>query len=191
MKKTKLVLFASGGGSNAVKIIDHFTNHSNIEVISIFCNNPSAGILAKAKDLNIDTKLFTREEYKNGGVLKALQELDTDFIALAGFLWLVPSEIVKAFDGKILNIHPALLPNYGGKGMYGLNVHTAVFENKDKESGITIHEVNERYDEGEYVFQAKVDVSSCKSPQEIASEVLAIEHQNFPRVIEEFIQNKA
>ncbi len=191
MKKTKLVLFASGGGSNAVKIIDHFTNHSNIEVISIFCNNPSAGILAKAKDLNIDTKLFTREEYKNGGVLKALQELDTDFIALAGFLWLVPSEIVKAFDGKILNIHPALLPNYGGKGMYGMNVHTAVFENKDKESGITIHEVNERYDEGEYVFQAKVDVSSCKSPQEIASEVLAIEHQNFPRVIEEFIQNKA
>ena len=191
MKKTKLVLFASGGGSNAVKIIDHFTNHSNIEVISIFCNNPSAGILAKAKDLNIDTKLFTREEYKNGGVLKALQELDTDFIALAGFLWLVPSEIVKAFDGKILNIHPALLPNYGGKGMYGMNVHTAVFENKDKESGITIHEVNERYDEGEYVFQAKVDVSSCKSPQEIASEVLAIEHQNFPRVIEEFIENKA
>lgn len=191
MKKTKLVLFASGGGSNAVKIIDHFTNHSNIEVISIFCNNPSAGILAKAKDLKIDTKLFTREEYKNGGVLKALQELDTDFIALAGFLWLVPSEIVKAFDGKILNIHPALLPNYGGKGMYGMNVHTAVFENKDKESGITIHEVNERYDEGEYVFQAKVDVSSCKSPQEIASEVLAIEHQNFPRVIEEFIQNKA
>jgi len=191
MKKTKLVLFASGGGSNAVKIIDHFTNHSNIEVISIFCNNPSAGILAKAKDLNIDTKLFTREEYKNGGVLKALQELDTDFIALAGFLWLVPSEIVKAFDGKILNIHPALLPNYGGKGMYGMNVHTAVFENKDKESGITIHEVNERYDEGEYVFQAKVDVSSCKSPQEIASAVLAIEHQNFPSVIEEFIQNKA
>jgi phosphoribosylglycinamide formyltransferase 1 len=191
MKKTKLVLFASGGGSNAVKIIDHFTNHSNIEVISIFCNNPSAGILAKAKDLNIDTKLFTREEYKNGGVLKALQELDTDFIALAGFLWLVPSEIVKAFDGKILNIHPALLPNYGGKGMYGMNVHTAVFENKDKESGITIHEVNERYDEGEYVFQAKVDVSSCKSPQEIASTVLAIEHQNFPSVIEEFIQNKA
>lgn len=191
MKKTKLVLFASGGGSNAVKIIDHFTNHSNIEVISIFCNNPSAGILAKAKDLKIDTKLFTREEYKNGGVLKALQELDTDFIALAGFLWLVPSEIVKAFDGKILNIHPALLPNYGGKGMYGMNVHTAVFENKDKESGITIHEVNERYDEGEYVFQAKVDVSSCKSPQEIASAVLAIEHQNFPSVIEEFIQNKA
>ena len=149
------------------------------------------GFLAKAKDLNIDTKLFTREEYKNGGVLKALQELDTDFIALAGFLWLVPSEIVKAFDGKILNIHPALLPNYGGKGMYGMNVHTAVFENKDKESGITIHEVNERYDEGEYVFQAKVDVSSCKSPQEIASAVLAIEHQNFPSVIEEFIQNKA
>ena len=191
MKKTKLVLFASGGGSNAVKIIDHFTNHSNIEVISIFCNNPSAGILAKAKDLNIDTKLFTREEYKNGGVLKALQELDTDFIALAGFLWLVPSEIVKAFDGKILNILPALLPNYGGKGMYGMNVHTAVFKNKDKERGITIHEVNERYDEGEYVFQAKVDVSSCKSPQEIASAVLAIEHQNFPSVIEEFIQNKA
>ena len=191
MKKTKLVLFASGGGSNAVKIVDHFNNHSEIEVISIFCNNPNADILGKAKDLNIPSKLFTREEYKSGEVLKALQDLDTDYIALAGFLWLVPSDIVKAFDGKILNIHPALLPNYGGKGMYGMNVHTAVFQNKEKESGITIHEVNEKYDEGEYVFQAKVDVSACQSPEEIAKAVLAIEHQNFPRVIEEFIQNKA
>lgn len=189
--KKNLVLFASGGGSNAVKIINHFENSSEVEVLSIFVNNPKAGILNKAKELGVPTHLFTREEYKNGDVLLALQDLEADFIVLAGFLWLVPSDIVKEFDGKILNIHPALLPNYGGKGMYGMNVHTAVFENKEEKSGITIHEVNEKYDDGDYVFQAEVDITSCQSPEEVAKAVLAVEHANFPRVIEEFIQKKS
>lgn len=187
----KLVLFASGGGSNAVKIIEHFNDNEEVEVVSIFVNNPNAGILNKAKELGIKTRLFTREEYKAGVVLNDLKDLDTDFIALAGFLWLVPSEIVQEFDGRILNIHPALLPNYGGKGMYGMNVHTAVFNNKEEKSGITIHEVNEKYDDGEYVFQGEVDITSCQSPEEIAKAVLAVEHANFPRVIEEFIKTKS
>lgn len=182
-----LVVFASGSGSNAVKIIEHFENHDSIKVTNIFCNKENAGIIDKAKHLGVDVTLFNREEFKSGIVLEKLRKLNTDFIALAGFLWLIPSEIVNEYPDKILNIHPALLPKYGGKGMHGMNVHTAVFENGEKESGITIHLVNEKYDEGNIVFQEVVSLSSDDTPESIAAKVLKVEHKNFPKVIENYI----
>lgn len=190
MKKSipmNLVVFASGSGSNAVKIIEHFKNHDKINVTNIFCNKESAGIIDEAKSLGVDVTLFNRDEFKSGVVLEKLKLLDTGFIALAGFLWLVPSQIVNEFPNKILNIHPALLPKYGGKGMHGINIHKAVVENREKESGITIHLVNEKYDDGGVIFQEKVNVSRDDTPESLASKVLKIEHKNYAKVIEKHI----
>jgi len=182
-----IVLFASGGGSNAEKIMDYFGKKDEFNVVGLFTNNPNAGAISRAKSYNVPVFVFNREELNGDIVLKNVQNLNPDVIVLAGFLWKFPSNIIAQYPDKVVNIHPALLPKYGGKGMYGMHVHTAVLENKEEESGITIHYVNDNYDEGNVIFQATVNVSDCTTPQEVASRVLALEHEHFPRVIEEFL----
>lgn len=183
----KILLFASGTGSNVENIIHHFKNHHDIIVVGIYTNNPNAKVLDKAKNHNIPTLIFDREQLKDGFVLDKIAELKPDLIVLAGFLWKMPEEIVSAYPNKIINIHPALLPKYGGKGMYGIKVHQMVLENKEKETGITIHYVNEHYDEGEYIFQQKVAIEDCTSADEIANKIHELEHKHFPQIIEKLL----
>ena len=183
----KILLFASGTGSNVENIIQHFKNHHDIIVVGIYTNNPNAKVLDKAKNHNIPTLIFDREQLTDGFVLDKIAELKPDLIVLAGFLWKMPEEIVKAYPNKIINIHPALLPKYGGKGMYGIKVHQMVLENKEKETGITIHYVNEHYDEGEFIFQQKVAIGDCKTPEDVANKIHELEHKYFPIIIEKIL----
>jgi phosphoribosylglycinamide formyltransferase-1 len=182
-----IVLFASGSGSNAEQIMSYFLHNKNINVALVLTNNANAGVLQKAAHYNVPTLAFTKEELNNGFVLRHMQAFNPSLIVLAGFLLKFPADIIAAYPGRVINIHPALLPNYGGKGMYGLHVHRAVHENKDKESGITIHYVNDNYDEGNVIFQQAVAIEECLTPEEVALKVLALEHEYFPRVIEELI----
>lgn len=184
----KIAIFASGSGSNAENIIRFFANNPEISVNSIFCNVPGAYVLERAKKYGIPAYIFNREEMKNPEeVLRLLQEQEIDFIVLAGFLWLMPPCITAAYPNRILNIHPALLPDYGGKGMYGDRVHRAVIDAGEKESGITIHYVNEHYDEGAPIFQARCPVTAEDTPETLAAKVHALEYEHFPRVIEKVI----
>ena len=183
-----IAIFASGGGSNAQKIMEHFKNHKDIQVRLIISNKKNAGVLQKATTQNIPTIILHRQEfYKTENILNELKAYKIDFLVLAGFLWLMPTYLVKQYMNKIVNIHPALLPKYGGKGMYGINVHRAVHAAQEKESGITIHYVNEKYDEGAVIFQTKCPIFLTDSPQDIAKKVLKLEHQFFPKVIEQVI----
>ena len=182
----KLALFVSGTGSNARTIIDRFQAHpeDGVEVVLLISNKPTAGALTMAAERNVPTLVLNRNEFRESdALLTGLARFQVDFIALAGFLWLVPAYLVKAFPDRILNIHPALLPDYGGKGMYGANVHRAVKAAGETESGITIHYVNEHYDEGNTVFQAAVRLDKEDSPEKIAERVLRLEHANYWRVI--------
>lgn len=183
-----IVIFASGGGSNAEAIMKHFAGREGYNVAAIFSNNPNAGVLQKADAYHVPTVVFNREELNCSVVLLKLQAFNPQLIVLAGFLWKFPGNIVAAYPDKIINIHPALLPNYGGKGMYGLHVHTAVHNNKEIESGITIHYVNEHYDEGNIIFQASVALDDCATPQDIAAKVLRLEHKFLPSVIEDLLK---
>ena len=183
----KILLFASGTGSNVENIIQHFRNHHDIIVVGVYTNNPNAIVIDKAKNHNIPTLIFDREQLTAGFVFDKIAELKPDLIVLAGFLWKMPEAIVKAYPNKIINIHPALLPKYGGKGMYGIKVHQTVFENKEKETGITIHYVNEHYDEGEFIFQQRVNIEDCKTPEEVANKIHGIEHKHFPKIIEKLL----
>ncbi|MBC7891528.1 MAG: phosphoribosylglycinamide formyltransferase [Sphingobacteriaceae bacterium] len=180
-----LALFASGSGSNAEKIVEYFHDHPQIQVRLILCNNPEAGVIARAERLGVPLVLFTREEFRSERVLEILRETGIDWVILAGFLWLVPKDLVAAFPGKILNLHPALLPKFGGKGMYGHFVHEAVVAAGERESGITIHRVDEHYDEGAVVFQARFPVEPGDTPADVARKGQALEHEWFPKVIEE------
>ena len=182
-----IVLFASGAGSNAEKIMQHFAARQDVAVAALFTNNPNAAVIGKADSYNIPSFIFSREELNNGIVLAKVNEFSPSLIVLAGFLWKFPADIIAAYPHKVINIHPALLPNYGGKGMYGIHVHRAVHGNKDKESGITIHYVDENYDEGNIIFQKAVAIEECLSPEEVALKVLALEHEHFPNVIEELL----
>ena len=183
----KILLFASGTGSNVENIIHHFKNHQDIIVVGVFTNNPNAKVLDKAKNHNVPTLIFNREQLTDGFVFDKIAEIKPDLIVLAGFLWKMPEEIVKAYPNKIINIHPALLPKYGGKGMYGIKVHQTVLENKEKETGITIHYVNEHYDEGEFIFQQKVAIEDCKTPEDVANKIHELEHKHFPIIIEKIL----
>ena len=180
-----IAIFASGTGTNAQKIIEHFAQHPSIEVRLIVSNKATAAVLHKAKAANINTWLLHRHTfYKTTDILEKLHSYSIDFIVLAGFLWLIPSYLVKAFDGRMINIHPALLPKFGGKGMYGMNVHRAVKQAGEKESGITIHYINEEYDEGNIIFQAKCTLIETDTAEDIAIKVRQLEHHYFPQVIE-------
>ena len=184
----KIAIFASGSGSNAENIIRFFAKNPEISVKSVFCNVPDAYVLERAKKYNIPTYVFNREEMKNPDkVLRLLQDQCIDFIVLAGFLWLMPSCITTVYPNRIVNIHPALLPNYGGKGMYGERVHQAVIAAGEKESGITIHYVNDHYDEGTTIFQAHCSITPEDTPETLATKVHALEYEHFPRVIGEVI----
>lgn len=184
----KIAIFASGSGSNAENIICFFAQNPEICVNSVFCNVPDAYVLERAKKYHIPAYVFNREELRNPAkVLHQLKSQDIDFIVLAGFLWLMPECITAAYPNRIINIHPALLPSYGGKGMYGHHVHQAVIAAGEKESGITIHYINNRYDEGDIIYQAKCPVLSTDTPDTLAARVHELEYLHFPRVIEETI----
>ena len=183
----KIVIFASGQGSNAQNIILHFNKKGFANVIAIFTNNSSAKVLDIAKNNAIETFIFNKTELSEGFVLNKLKEINPDLIVLAGFLWKFPESIIDFYPNKIINIHPALLPKYGGKGMYGINVHRAVLENRETETGITIHYVNKNYDEGEYIFQKSTNIKDYKSADEIAIEVLKLEHEYLPKIIEDIL----
>lgn len=183
-----IAIFASGSGSNAQKIAEHFEASTDIKVSLILTNNPNAFVLERAEKLNIASYIFNREIfYKSSDIVDVLKSNNIDFVVLAGFMWLVPGYLVEAFPNRIVNIHPALLPKFGGKGMYGDHVHNAVKQAGEKETGITIHFVNEHYDEGNIIFQAKCQVAENDTAQTIAEKVHALEYQHYPNVIEEVI----
>lgn len=186
----KLVIFASGAGTNAANIIRHVSDSSDFSVSAIFTNKADSGVAGKAMESRLPFFCFDKQQLESGVVLSELEALNPDVVVLAGFLLQIPLDIITRFPGRILNIHPALLPKYGGKGMYGMRVHQAVLDNKERESGITIHEVDAHYDEGDVVFQASVDVSDCRSAAEIAQRVQQLEHEHFPRVVTEFALSK-
>jgi phosphoribosylglycinamide formyltransferase-1 len=181
-----LAIFVSGSGSNARTIIDRFQAHPEygITVVLLVSNKATAGALMIAAERDVPSLVVKRDAfYQSEELLADLKFFDVDFIALAGFLWLIPPYLIKAFPSRMLNIHPALLPAYGGKGMYGPNVHRAVKANGETESGITIHYVNEAYDQGDYVFQAAVRLDAEDTPEQIAERVLRLEHGNYWRVL--------
>ena len=183
----RIVIFASGSGTNAENIIKFFNHTKTAKVTQVLCNNEHAKVFERCKNLHTNCLHFTREDFfTSNKILNVLKE-QADFIILAGFLWKIPQKIVDAFPNKIINIHPALLPKYGGKGMYGMNVHNAVKENKETETGITIHYVNANYDEGAILFQAKTTLLSVDSPETIAEKIHFLEQKHFPKVIEEVI----
>ena len=185
---TRIAIFASGAGSNAARIIEYYKNHEQTGVTLVVCNNPSAGVLQIAARENVPTLIIEKEQFFRGdGYVPFLQSHHIDFIVLAGFLWKIPSTVLTAFPNSIINIHPALLPNYGGKGMYGLNVHAAVLNAGDKVSGITIHYVDEHYDNGDIIFQDKCEVLPSDTPESLAEKVHRLEHQHFPRVIDQVV----
>jgi len=183
--KKKIALFASGSGSNAENIIRYFSNNTELEFPFIISNRSDAYVHERAKNLMLSSYFFKKNDFEDGTVLKFLREKDIDFIVLAGFLLKVPDNLLKAFPDRIINIHPALLPKFGGKGMYGSHVHEAVVASGEKESGITIHFVNDNYDEGKIIFQAKCPVFSGDSPEDVAAKVHALEYEHFPRVVGE------
>lgn len=183
---TKIAIFASGSGTNTETIANYFSNSKEIEISAILCNNSTAFVIKRAKKLNIPTLIFTKNEFQDSKkVLNFLIDKKIDLIVLAGFLWLIPDNLIEQYPNKIINIHPALLPKYGGKGMYGERVHKTVVENNETETGITIHFVNEKYDEGQIIFQAKCSVNSTDTPETVATKVHELEYQFFPKIIEQ------
>lgn len=183
----QIAIFASGSGSNAENIVRYFENHPSITVSIILTNNKSAKVLERAKRLGVPAVVFNRDEFLNSDFVLQNHLKGIGYVILAGFLWKVPKNLIDAFPNRIINIHPALLPKYGGKGMYGMHVHKAVVANKEKKSGITIHYVNEFYDEGEIIFQAEVDLTSEDTPEDVASKIHTLEYEHFPKVIEKEI----
>lgn len=189
--KIRLAIFASGTGSNAQKIIDHFRNHPVIKIAMIACNKPEAGVLKIAAKENIRSLIIEKEKFFRGnGYVDELKQNKIDWIILAGFLWKIPDLLINAFPGKIINIHPALLPKYGGKGMYGQKVHEAVLANHEKESGITIHYVDNLYDHGKIIVQAKCPVLSNDTAESLAQKVHALEYEYYPVAIEQLVSKK-
>ncbi|MEI8111984.1 MAG: phosphoribosylglycinamide formyltransferase [Bacteroidia bacterium] len=184
----RIAIFASGSGTNAEKIIDYFSSSKEVVVDSVWSNDENAYVLIRAEKLGIETITFDSDEfYRSNDILDRLYDHRIDMIVLAGFLWLVPRNLTELFT--VVNIHPALLPKYGGKGMYGMNVHKAVLASKDKESGITIHQVNQDYDKGKVIFQATCPILPKDTPETLAARIHELEHQNYPRVIEEVLLN--
>jgi phosphoribosylglycinamide formyltransferase-1 len=183
----KIVIFASGSGTNAENIIQHFKSTTIGTVVSVFTNNPNAYVIDRAKKFQIPVEIFTKTDLEQGKVLQILDAFQPDLIVLAGFLLKFPKSIVDSYPKNIINVHPALLPKFGGKGMYGMNVHKAIVENKEKETGITIHFVNESYDEGDIIFQKKVTVLITDTPEVVAEKIHELEQRYFPSVIEKLL----
>ena len=184
-----IAIFASGSGTNAENLIRFFRTSLYGRVTLVLTNRKDAGVVDRAQALGVETVVFNREQfYQTQEVLDLLVERDIGFVVLAGFLWLVPEYLLKAFQGRMVNIHPALLPRYGGKGMYGRHVHAAVIENHESESGITIHQVNPHYDEGSIVFQARCEVRPDDTPESLAERVHQLEYEHYPRIVDRLLQ---
>ncbi|HAH33263.1 MAG TPA: phosphoribosylglycinamide formyltransferase [Flavobacteriaceae bacterium] len=186
--KKRIVIFASGNGTNTQNIIKYFQNSKHAQVVCVLSNNKNAKVLARSLDLNIEALSFTKAEMlAPQGLLSLLNNRKPDLLVLAGFLLKFPEIIIDAYPNKVINIHPALLPKYGGKGMYGHHVHKAVVENKETHSGITIHYVNNHYDQGKVIFQKKTTIAPQDTPQDVAQKVQLLEHQWLPKVIEDVL----
>ena len=183
----KIVVFASGSGTNAENIIKYFANKNSATVVAVFTNNSNAKVIDKASNLKVSSEIFSKNELLEDKVLEKLNIINPDLIVLAGFLLKFPESIIENYQNKIINIHPALLPKYGGKGMYGMNVHKAVVANQEKESGITIHYVNENYDEGNIIFQESFPLLGNETPDDVAEKIHELEQKYFPEVIEKII----
>ncbi|MDX1604033.1 MAG: phosphoribosylglycinamide formyltransferase [Salinimicrobium sediminis] len=184
----KIVIFASGNGSNAENIIKYFHSKGTARVVAVFSNNRTAKVLRRAHDHEVKALHFDREAlYETDEVLNLLKDMNPDLIVLAGFLWIFPTKILKRFPNKVINIHPALLPKYGGKGMYGMNVHKAIHEQKEVETGISIHYVNDKYDEGKMIFQATTSIKPQDTVEDIAEKIHQLEQDHFPEVIEKLL----
>lgn len=184
----RIAVFASGSGSNAQRIAEYFAGTGSLEITAIYSNNSGAFVLERAKLLGIPSVLFNRNDFYNSSfVLDDLKSREIDWIILAGFLWLIPEPILKAYPQRIINIHPALLPAYGGKGMFGMKVHEAVIAACEMQSGITIHHVNELYDEGDIIFQATCQVHTGDTPEMLAAKIHELEYEHFPVVIEKLV----
>ncbi|MEQ6119326.1 phosphoribosylglycinamide formyltransferase [Reichenbachiella sp. MALMAid0571] len=187
--KKKLAIFASGSGTNAEKFFEYFQDSDEVEISLLLSNKADAYALQRAKNHNVASHVFSKEDmYKSENLLELLKQNEIDFIVLAGFLWLIPKNLIAAYPDKIINIHPALLPRYGGKGMYGMRVHEKVRENGDFESGITIHLVNEKYDEGEYLIQKSTPIDKSDSPEDIANKIHQLEYRYFAQVVDDYIR---
>ena len=186
----KIIFFASGSGSNVQNIIEHFSAFDQITTDLVLTNNQKAGVLDRAKSLNVPFYLFKKEEYLNDSLLNKLQTIKPDLIVLAGFLLKIPKSIVAAYPDKIINIHPALLPKHGGKGMYGDRVHQSVLDSGDSQTGITIHYVNENYDEGSIIFQSAVEVSKADTAESIANKVHRLEYKHYPEVLHQLLKDQ-
>jgi len=182
--KIQLAIMASGNGSNAEAIVNHFANHPEIEVATIYTNNKSAFVLERAKRNKVRAIVFSKEEFQNPSFVDKVLLNQYGLIILAGFMWLIPPALISSYRNRIVNIHPALLPKYGGKGMYGTHIHKAVIENRENESGITIHYVNEKYDDGDIIFQASCKVLDSDSPASLAERIHKLEHRHYPVEIE-------
>jgi phosphoribosylglycinamide formyltransferase-1 len=190
-KEINIAILGSGNGSNAQRIAEYFKDNSQIKISTIISNKKDAYIITRAENLNIPCRYFNRNDFYNtDNVLNYLKEKEIDYVILAGFLWLVPHNLLKAFPQRIINIHPALLPNYGGKGMYGSHVHESVIANKEKESGITIHFVDENYDQGQAIFQAKCQINPDDTADTLAQKIHLLEYEYFPKVIEQVVANQ-
>lgn len=188
VEKFRIAVFASGSGTNAEEVFKYFKDHQRIEVALLLSNNPSSYALQRATNHNIETLVFNRQEFLDGRWIgEKLAQAGITHIVLAGFLWLIPTHLLQRFPDRIINIHPALLPKYGGKGMYGAKVHAAVKASRDLETGITIHLVNERYDEGKVLFQGRCAIGEHDTPDQIAACVQKLEHEHYPKVIEKWV----
>lgn len=189
MKIIRIAVFASGSGTNAQNLFEYFADNQNVIIDSLWSNNPNAYAIERARQFGVESFLFTKNEFVNTNfVVEQLIERKIDLVVLAGFLWLIPPSMISAFP--IINIHPALLPKYGGKGMYGAKVHEAVVSNRESESGITIHYVNENYDEGKIIFQAKCKIEETDSADDVADKVHKLEYQYYPEVINNVLEER-
>ena len=182
----KIVVFASGGGSSVENLYLYFRKKPNVDVLKLYCNNPKAGVLERNRISTLKKLLFSNDDLTSDKILNDLQNLSPDLIVLAGFLKKIPAKIVDLFRNKIVNIHPSLLPKYGGKGMFGINVHKAVIENNEEYSGFTIHYVNKNYDEGDIIFQKKIIINT-ENPLDLAKKILVEEHKYYPQIIENIL----
>src|SRR5687768_1943343 len=186
-QKFRIAIFASGGGTNAEAIIKYFMDHPLIKTELVLSNNPNAFVLERAKKFSVPTKVFNREQFASDEIVSWLREYGITHIVLAGFLWLIPASLLKSYPNNIINIHPALLPKFGGKGMYGMKIHELIRSLNEKETGITIHLINDKYDEGPILYQGRCEVARADTPKDIANKVHQMEYANYPLVIEQWI----
>ena len=187
----RLSIFVSGNGTNLQRIAEYFVNNPEVEIANVVCNNPKAYSIERAKNLGIPLRMITKQDFHSEAFVQEMQALDVDLIVLAGFLWKVPEALIKAFPKRIVNIHPALLPKYGGKGCYGEHVHEAVVAAKEAQSGITVHYVNELYDSGEIILQARVSLDEKETPDSLAAKIHQLEQAYFPVAIEQVLFSDA